>query len=271
MKSPLFSIIIPTTGDRGPLLPFAVRSILNQSIQSLEVFIIGDGLDISSSRIAADLSQSDSRVHFYPFPKGMRRGEQYRDQVLKNHAKGTYISYLCDRDLMLPEHLATSLWYLKKNNFVASSVLLPTENGKLLVQRHKGMYYGHIKRPTINLSAVIHSLNLYKSLPQGWSTTPVEEEFTDRYMWKKFLINQNTRSYYYREQTILYFKRGDHPGLATEERVKEIKAYQQLMTSASWTKHLNEHLIPPRSGLLERSLAWKGLYDLKQFFQRSKL
>ena len=38
------TILIPTTGNRGPLLQCSIASVSGQSLQEIEVFIIGDGV-----------------------------------------------------------------------------------------------------------------------------------------------------------------------------------------------------------------------------------
>ena len=44
------TVVLPTTGDRGPLLPYSVGSILSQTVRNIEVFIMGDGVTVRRVR-----------------------------------------------------------------------------------------------------------------------------------------------------------------------------------------------------------------------------
>jgi glycosyltransferase involved in cell wall biosynthesis len=72
------TVVVPTTGDRGPLLPYSVGSVLRQSVALLEVFVVGDGVDAATRRQVQQLMARDPRVRFFDHPKGPRRGEQAR-------------------------------------------------------------------------------------------------------------------------------------------------------------------------------------------------
>ncbi len=68
-----------------------------------------------------------------------------------------------------------------------------------------------------------HTLKYYRKLPFGWRTTPAEL-FTDQYMWKQFMDQKDCRVAELFFCSIIYLKRGNHPGLSTGERLKEIKS-----------------------------------------------
>src|SRR5690242_12643975 len=96
--------MIPTTSGRGALLPFSVGSVLAQTVADLEVFILGDGVDDATRCIIHELMRHDARIRFFDHPKHARRGEPHRHAALAQ-ARGRIVTYLCDRDLMLPRHL----------------------------------------------------------------------------------------------------------------------------------------------------------------------
>lgn len=232
------TIIVPTTGDRGPLLPLSIGSILNQTVKEIEVFVMGDGVNESTRQTILQLKKSDPRIKFFDHPKHPRRGETYRHEALKG-AQGQIICYLCDRDLMLPNHVETLLNVLDKYNFVSNLVISVSQNNSFELRVRSG-YLGepsnqNRKRPSfwdLPLSSVGHTKDLYNELPYGWRTTPIGL-FTDQYMWQQFLASPKTKSYSNCEPTILYFKRGDHPGLSAEERLLEL---------TYWSEQINHKL-----------------------------
>ena len=81
------------------------------------------------------------------------------------------------------------------------------------------------------LSSVGHTMDMYRRLPHGWRTTP-KGKLTDRYMWRQFLQHPECRAKAIFEPTILYMKRGGHPGWSVKKRLAELKAM---------SKYLDEH------------------------------
>jgi hypothetical protein len=98
-------------------------------------------------------------------------------------------------------------------------------------------------------SQVGHSLEFYKTLPHGWRTTPTEWP-TDIYMWEQFLCQPGIRFLSTTDPTILYFKRGDHPGLSAAERAKELVQYFPLLDSPDQIEQLRESAL--QNSLLQR-------------------
>jgi glycosyltransferase involved in cell wall biosynthesis len=232
------TIILPTTGDRGLLLPYSVGSILRQTVREIELFIIGDGVDESTRATIHELMATDSRIRFFDHPKHPRRGEEYRHAAL-GEARGEIVAYLCDRDLMLPNHIATLHAELQAFDFAA------TANYKVSPQDicsigHPFLPFESMGVPdtpakkigAYKLSAVGHTLAAYRNLPDGWRTTP-QDQFTDRYMWRQFIAQPGIRILYLHRPTFLYFKRGHYPGLSTLERAKELERWSAIIQDPS--------------------------------------
>lgn len=218
-----FTVVIPTSIDRGLILPYSVDSVLKQTVQDFEIFIIGDGVNDFTREVIEDFQKQDKRIHFFDFPKHSRRGEENRHQVL-SQASGTYVAYLCDRDLMLRHHLEMLEIYLKDADF-ASTLNFNVIGDQLLFG------FKNLEKPkpaSWVLSCVGHRLAFYNDLPFGWRTTP-KDQYTDEYMWDQFLIHPKCRSYAGMEPTILWFKRGDHPGLSTSERKLELEKWSIII------------------------------------------
>ncbi len=98
------SILVPTF-RHVRLLPFSLASALDQNSVSVEVLVVGDGVEDETREVLARHAD-DPRVRFFDFPKGTRNGEAYRHEVFAA-GEGRIVAYLCDDDLLLPDHVAT--------------------------------------------------------------------------------------------------------------------------------------------------------------------
>jgi len=223
------TIIIPTTGDRGTVLKFAVSSVIAQTETNWELFIIGDGTNPQTDKIAEDLAKKDNRIYFFKFKKDNSRGELHRHKLITTKAKGEIITYLCDRDLYLPNHIELLHQELQQTDFTHSLLSIVKETNELYPLPN--FHINHtcskqrIKESSkadsipIPLSFVAHRLDSYLKLPHGWRTTP-KGIYTDRYMWQQFCIQPWIKTSILYSPTVIYLKRGYHPGLSTPERTK---------------------------------------------------
>lgn len=232
------TVLIPTTGDRGLLLPMSVGSVLSQTVQDLEVFIIGDGVNEDTRRVVHDLMVQDDRIRFFDHPKDASRGEVYRHAALEQ-ATGAIVCYLCDRDLMLRHHVATLHRLLRTWDFAWTAAVSPRAGMKQLplwrppVQASRRRAAVLSGTGGIALSCVGHTLAIYRRLPYGWRTTPPGVP-TDLYMWQQFFGDGSCRATTTSETTILYFRRGEHPGLPTPQRGIELAAWYEKLTTPGW-------------------------------------
>jgi glycosyltransferase involved in cell wall biosynthesis len=252
------TVIMPTTGDRGPALEIAISSVLRQTLNDIEVFIVGDGVDDVTRRVARALSDRDERVRFFDHPKHPRRGEPYRHDLLTNHARGRIVAYLCDRDLWFSDHLAELDRMLVDRDLATTLEFDPNDERPHTI-RYRQSLAGlatlpadqRIKATPSRLSAAGHTLDAYRRLPHGWRETP-PDRFTDRYMWEQFLDQPWIQVTSSSLPTLLYLKRGDHPGLPTDQR-------RQLL------EHWNARLLGPYG---ECDLRAEVLNDLWEHWRR---
>lgn len=226
------TVIIPTTKARGPVLYYSVGSVLNQTVKEIEIFIMGDGVDQPTREVIHEIMQKDKRIKFFDHPKDVRRGEIYRHEALTNEAKGEIVCYLTDRDLMLPDHVEKMYKNLRDYNFCSHNCISVLESGEMtfLYKKLFGSFpknvnkNGGYKNVWFPLSTVGHSLAFYKELPFGWRTTP-SYMATDVYMWHQFLCHDNFKLISTIDFTVMYFRRGNHPGWPAVKRAKELKQY----------------------------------------------
>lgn len=253
MSSKKATVVLPTTGDRGALLPYSIGSIQSQTLDDIEIFVIGDGVSDETRKVVQQLQSGDGRIKFFDHPKHERRGEIYRHQALQE-AKGEIVCYLCDRDLMLPNHLEMMGELLEEYNFVSTTFIAMRKNRDLFINQPI-KYYGaasdndpeQVQTGEIPLSTAAHTLNFYHELPYGWRITPKGLK-TDVYMWKQFLTHQNCKAYSHIEPSILYFGRKLYPGDPVDARESELTYWAEKITNPAAVEELKKQAL---KGLLE--------------------
>jgi hypothetical protein len=249
------TVIIPTTGDRAAVLPYAVGSVLRQSVADLELFIVGDGAADASRAVIRQLRDRDPRIRFFDHPKNERRGELYRHAALAE-ASGRIVAYLCDRDIMLPWHLETLLELLTTADFGHTLRFYPTPDHGIIIpeavdyrlraHRQDGLQ-GWRQANGIPLSLAGHTLEAYRRLPHGWRTTP-EDVLTDFYMWQQFLADSRCRTASSHRATVLTFLTHDRQGWTSEDRARELASWQARMAEPGWHSRLLEQLVAAIEG-----------------------
>jgi len=109
MSQPAVSVILPVyNGEK--YLPFAIESVLSQTLQDLELIVVDDGSTDSTPAIARSYGdrvryvQQENRGTAGAFNNGLRL------------AAGKYISWLSHDDVFLPEKLAQQVAVLDKSS-----------------------------------------------------------------------------------------------------------------------------------------------------------
>ncbi len=104
VNHPLVSIITPIYN--GSLyLDYAVQSVLNQTYQNWELFLIDDGSKDDSYEKAVKWSEKDKRIKVLYHPDHVNKGVSATRNLGIHHAKGEYIALLDCDDEWLPEKL----------------------------------------------------------------------------------------------------------------------------------------------------------------------
>lgn len=182
------TVLIPTF-RHAALLPYSVRSALDQADASVEIFVVGDGVE-DDTRAALEPFADDERVRFFDFPKGARHGELNRHEALRE-ATGEIVCYLSDDDLLLRDHAAEMTRLLENADFAHSISARLDVDGTLEyfpwnMSRPEFVEAGLNRKASIGLTGTAHTLEAYRRLPFGWRTTPVGGP-TDHYMWRQWL------------------------------------------------------------------------------------
>jgi GalNAc5-diNAcBac-PP-undecaprenol beta-1,3-glucosyltransferase len=254
------TVVVPTH-DHGPTLLRSVGSALAQTLEDIEVFVVGDGVPDVTREVMAELTASDERVTFFDNPKGPRHGEVHRHEALQQ-ARGEFVCYLSDDDLWLPGHLDQLRTLLADADFAHTRPVWIDTDGRphaWLVDLGRPFYrellLGGENR--VPLCCAGHTLELYRSLPAGWRTTP-DGIPTDLYMWQQILSMPGCRAASGTRPTVLHFPSPDRKGWSIDERLAELDSWSTRLAESGLESDLSEGMLQTLTAdaeALEESLA----------------
>jgi hypothetical protein len=192
------SVLVPCH-DKAGTLPLAVDTVLRQTIHEVEVLLVGDGVTDEVRDVITGLVAADERVRFLDFPKGPHHGEVHRHEAIVAAASDA-IFYLCDDDLLLPEHVADLLALLESATFVQSL------NGYIRADGRIRTYPGDLADASlvaavlsddmrfnfVSLTGTAHSRAFYLAVGKPWQTTP-HGEFPDHHQWRRMMADPRFR------------------------------------------------------------------------------
>ena len=98
---PLVSVITATY-NRSNVLAFAIKSVLRQTFEDWELWVIGDACTDDTEEVVS--SFADPRIHFVNLPENIGEQSGPNNEGF-GHARGRYIAYLNHDDLWLEDHL----------------------------------------------------------------------------------------------------------------------------------------------------------------------
>jgi GalNAc5-diNAcBac-PP-undecaprenol beta-1,3-glucosyltransferase len=245
------TVLIPTF-DHCELVRYPIESVLNQTHQDFELFVIGDGAPELTQEIVESYAGHDSRITYFNNPKGERNGELHRHAALSK-ATGDAVAYLSDDDLYLPNHLSLIVDALKTSEFVHTRTFDIRADGTLWpfpITFSRPFYRelllsGHNRIP---LSMGAHTMELYRRLPYGWRTTP-RPIYTDLYMWQQILAaTESVRSL--EDISVLHFSSPERKMCTQEERVLELRSYAEIIADTDRHNRLVESFEQQLQGLV---------------------
>jgi GalNAc5-diNAcBac-PP-undecaprenol beta-1,3-glucosyltransferase len=243
--NPRSTVLIPTH-DHGPTLVRAVNSVLAQTVQDLEVFVIGDGAPDITREIMSDFERRDERVRFFDHPKGPRHGEIYRHAALAE-ARGEIVCYLGDDDLYLPGHVDSMLQALRTADFAHALFVCVAPIDRIsaymidvsLPEDRMQVLHG---RKGLSLSCGAHTREMYRRLPYGWRTTP-RGFSTDIFMWKQFLADPACRVWSATFPTVLHFPSGMRSDWTLDERCAELDRWGERLAHPAQCERIVSQIV----------------------------
>jgi hypothetical protein len=142
------------------------------------------------------MARSDNRIRVFDFPKHENRGEPNRHHILLHEARGRNIFYLCDRNLLLPDHVER-LGRLLKNATLAHGLIVQIlPDGQPFIQVGDLTRESH-RRLTVKGSGIVplstwgHTLRFIGSF-RGWEM-PRPVGIQTNICWPNFLPSQHAK------------------------------------------------------------------------------
>jgi glycosyltransferase involved in cell wall biosynthesis len=222
--SDLVTVLVPTH-CHGATLRLSVLSALAQTVEDIEVLIVGDGATEETREVAQGLAAEDRRVRFLDFSKGERHGERSRHIALEG-ARGRNVCYLADDDLWLPEHVAHMSELLQLADFAVSVRLMAHPSGEYEIER-VDLAVPYIRQriltglTNVPLCTVGHTLRIYRELPFGWRPAP-RDVSPPLYMWQQFMAHSTCRAVTGTRVTSINFPDCWRADWSTRDRAREI-------------------------------------------------
>ncbi len=109
---PLVSLIVRTEGRRKAYLADAIQSAVAQTYRPLEIVVVEDGSRRLADGIKAHGADTDAALIHVPVPKS---GRSAAGNAGLAACTGTYVGFLDEDDLLLPEHVESLLGVLQSN------------------------------------------------------------------------------------------------------------------------------------------------------------
>ena len=103
------SVVIPTY-KRPDILPRAIKSVLSQSYENLEVIVVSDGFHEETDKVMNQFVDNN-KINYYTYPKN--QGGNYARNYGITHSTGEYIAFLDDDDLWDKDKLQKQMEIIK--------------------------------------------------------------------------------------------------------------------------------------------------------------
>ena len=126
--TPRVSVIIPTH-NRASMLREAIESVRGQTYRDWELIVVDDGSADHTKTMVADLIGQEARIRYIWKPQG---GVSTARNAGIRAARGWYVAFLDDDDLLLPDWLAVQVEYLERHpeiGFVYGEVEILNKDG----------------------------------------------------------------------------------------------------------------------------------------------
>jgi GalNAc5-diNAcBac-PP-undecaprenol beta-1,3-glucosyltransferase len=255
------TVVVPTF-DHGPTLLRSVPTALAQTVEEIEVLVVGDGAPEATRQIVAELALADPRVRFFDNPKGEGNGELHRHAALEE-ARGRVVAYLSDDDLWLPEHLEVLESLLEDADFASTYPIRLDPDGSVadwnldlaLPWYREAMLEGTNFVP---LSCAGHTLGLYRRLSHGWRPRP-KGVWSDLYMWQQILSVPGVVARSGTIPTVVHLPSSVRKGWTARRRLEELDRWTERIGDREWREELYRGVLARTArGQAEN---WQALQD----------
>lgn len=241
-------LIIPTHAH--PLcLPLAVESAQRQTVDDIDIVVIGDGVSDDTRDAISPILAGDRRVRFLDLPKGARHGEEYRDAVIRQ-SKASIVSYLGDDDLLFAHHLDTMLQCIDGVDFTNPLPIFIRRGGALnyiatdlAIPESVAWHLDPVdRRNSVSLTGATHTRRSYLRLPHGWRPAP-PGRWTDHYMWEQYFQLEGFTARTSPVATTAKFAQHSRTGMTQEQRAAELREASDRMRQPGFIPQWNAQVI----------------------------
>jgi hypothetical protein len=237
------------------MIRFPIACVQRQTHTDWELFIVCDGCHPETLRVVHAAAARDRRIRVYDFPKGERHGEAYRHIALQN-ATGEAVCYLGDDDLWFPEHLDAMAGLLAENDFAHTRFVRLSAVSALFTEEatlDDPAVRARMQQPPawnfFGPTCVGHTLEAYRSLPEGWAPAP-KDSHSDLHMWRKWLRQPGLKMFSSPEVTTLSIAQVSRPGMMPQDRDEELERWFRTVQSPIPRAILRERLQGPAAASL---------------------
>ena len=157
----LVSVIIPYYKKRN-FVKESVVSVINQTYDYLEIFIIYDDINLNDLEFLQEISKLDNRIKIINNNKRLGAGLSRNKGI--EQSNGKYIAFIDADDTWVPDKLKDQISFMKKNSYQIShtSYFIIDEKKKIIGQRKA--------RDLLSINEVLKSCDI------GLSTVIIEKE-----------------------------------------------------------------------------------------------
>lgn len=236
----LISVIMPTY-KRSDKLGRAIESILNQTYSNFEIVIVDDNNPDTEYRKETEKFMNDykseSRIKYVKMEKN-GGGAAARNFGIKN-AKGTYIAFLDDDDVYLPNKLEKQLKFMLDNNLDASfsnETVLDEKTGKLIYKKEykdfkkDDILHYHLTEMIVGPQTFMYKKSVLEEI-NGFDIVPSGQEYI--LMYKTIMGGYNV-DYLDADLVNIYIHSGERISTSTKKIDGERNLYELKK------KHFNE-------------------------------
>jgi len=196
MKSPFFSIILPTY-NREKFIAVAIKSVINQTYKNWELIIIDDGSTDNTKQVVS-LFLADMRIKYF-YQTNQERSVARNNGI--KQAKGDYICFLDSDDYYLADHLDIMNQNLNVNSkkeiltveryYKNGDKLIEANHAKLITDNHKDFMIKNV----ILYSPPVQCICLHKSF---FETVQFKDTWLPLSECAEFIYNLIKANYYYK-------------------------------------------------------------------------
>jgi glycosyltransferase involved in cell wall biosynthesis len=251
---PTFTVLLAVT--RSPdFLPYAIESVLLQTIRSFELLVVCDGAPPATIECAQEYAQRDSRIQVRVFPKGERMGEAHWHTAI-SAAAGRYVAHLEDDDLWFPSHLEELDKLLQDVDF-GNNLHVWAKPGDIIEMLASNLADSDFRQRMLNekfnrigFSVCGYRIDAYRRLVQGWAPGP-KGLWPDLNMWRKFLRQDGLTFGTRMAVTALVLATLFRRHMSLEEQVQETRKWHERIrddnerariVDAAWRSVVDKHL-----------------------------